>query len=376
MRIIGLTILGALSFATQTVNAFTNGTLLPSYLCNNADGYPKSAGTLLPFLQLGINPDNYNQFPPGNATTPVITILASANNSTAVAPTSRQIVGAFHNGGAQQTAAGVAVTPVNYEKASVQPVWLAPATADPVTGQNAGGYVIKPGTLHSFVVAAHCPAPDSRGFNNANVALDGFFAYAVDTGTGKRVGSWVNVGPTFSPWYACNPQGNASASVGIVHNQLITNNPNVANLTWMAPANITGLIKFVGAGVSDCAFGPFNVTFNVSTTTTLTAPSPTVQGLNPNAQAANTAPFFAKGVAADLPQTIGNPVPAGAAAATTTTTTTTTTAAMNTPATGYTPGAVAGIAIAGAVIGGIVVGAAMFFIGRRAGTSNKAPLLL
>ena len=32
--------------------AFTNGTLLPSYLCGlQNDGYPKSVGTLIPYLK-------------------------------------------------------------------------------------------------------------------------------------------------------------------------------------------------------------------------------------------------------------------------------------------------------------------------------------
>jgi hypothetical protein len=322
-------------------------------------------------LQLGTAADNYNQFPPGNSTTVKIafgdTVVA---NVTAIAPTARQIIGAFHNGGAQLNGQTL-ITPVVYEKALNPPVWLAPASANPITGQNAGGYTITPGALHSFVIAAHCPAPDFRGFNNAGVALDGFMAYAVDLGTGQRVGSWVNVGPTLTNFYACNPHNTSSASVGIVHNQLVSGNSNVAGLTWQAPATITGLIKFVGAGVSDCAYGPFTVTFN--TTTNTTAPSPTAQGLNPNQDANNqVAAFTQKDASADLPQTKGNlvGVPNSPNAAVTTQVTTTTT-------TGYTPAATAGIAIAGAVAGGLVVGGIMFFVGRRQGGSTaKAPLLL
>jgi hypothetical protein len=223
--------------------------------------------------------------------------------------------------------------------------------------------------MHTFVVASHCPAPDFRGFDNAGVALDGFFAYAVDTGTGARVGSWVNVGPTFTNWYACNPFNTSSASVGIVHNQLASGCSNVAGLTWQAPATIKGLIQFKGAGVSDCAFGPFSVTFN--TTTNQTAPSPTAQGLNPNQDPNNqVAAFTLKGTSANLPQTVGNaagvPVQPNAI-----------TVAAAPAAMGFTPAATAGIAIAGAVGGGLVVGGIMFFVGRRqSGGSAKAPLLL
>jgi hypothetical protein len=369
MRFAGLAILAVLGFSAQSVRAFTNGTLLPSYLCNDPDGYPKSAGTIIPYLQLGTAADNYNQFPPGNATKPIIAfgdnVVAGV---TAIAPTARAILGGFHNGGAQLIGQTLA-TPVVYEKASTNPVWLAPSSSNPVTGQNAGGYTITPGAVHSLVVAAHCPAPDFRGYNNAGVALDGFFAYAVDTGTGARVGSWINVGDTFTNWYACNPQNTSSASVGIVHNQLASGCSNVAGLTWQAPATIKGLIKFVGAGCSDCAFGPFSVIFN--TTTNQTAPSPTAQGLNPNQDTANAvAAYTQKNAAPDLPQTMGNaagvPVQPNAF----------TPAAAPAPM-GFTPAATAGIAIAGAVGGGLVVGGIMFFVGRRqSGGSAKAPLLL
>jgi hypothetical protein len=371
MRFSGLALLAAVGFSVETVNAFTNGTLLPSYLCNDPDGYPKSAGTLIPFLQLGTAADNYNQFPPGNATKPIIAFGDNVIvNVTAIAPTARQIVGAFHNGAAQLDANGNPA-PKPYEMASNPPVWLAPSTADATTGQvvNNNGYVITPGALHTFVVASHCPAPDQRGYNNANVALDGFFAYAVDTGTGQRVGSWVNVGATFTNWYACNPQGTASASVGIVHNQLASGTSNVLGLTWQAPATIHGLIKFVGAGVSDCAYGPFSVTYN--TTTNTTAPSVAIQGLNPNKDTANVGVYTIKTPAADLPQTMGN-----AAGVPITPNQVVIPPAMT--ATGYTPGVVAGIAVGGAVAGAIVVGLIMFFIGRSAGrsTTSKAPLLL
>jgi len=330
--------------------------LLPSYICNDVDGYPKSAGTLIPFLILGTAADNYNQFPPGNATKPIIAFGDNVVvNVTAIAPTARQIIGAFHNGGAQLDANGNVVTPVVYEKSTVNPVWLAPGVSNPTTGL--GDYTIKLGQVNTFVVAAHCPTPDPRGCNNAGVALDGFMAYAVDTATGERVGSWINVGPTMTNFYACNPKGTAWPSVGIVHNQLVSGNSNVANLTWLAPATAKGTIMFKGAGVSDCGFGPFVVTYN--TTTNMTAPSATKQGLSPNTlvtadPANNLAQYVPKDAAADLP---------GAAAAMT--------SVMGTGTTMYTPGATAGIAIAGAVGGALVVGGAMFFIARRASASSS-----
>ena len=79
--------------------AFTNGTLLPSYLCGlQNDGYPKSVGTLIPYLKLGKKDTAYNQFPPGAGT---VQILINDGMNTPVgnslSPDAQQIIGAFHN---------------------------------------------------------------------------------------------------------------------------------------------------------------------------------------------------------------------------------------------------------------------------------------
>jgi len=349
MRLFGLALLAALGFTSTTVKAFTNGTLLPSYICNDVDGYPKSAGTLIPFLQLGTAADNYNQFPPGNATKPIIAFGDNVIvNVTAIAPTARQIVGAFHNGGAQLDANGNVVTPVVYEKATLNPVWLAPQASNVVTGQ--GTYTIQLGKINTFLLAAHCPSPDPRGFNNAGVAVDGFMAYAVDMGTGQRVGSWINVGPTFSQFYACNPKGTALPAVGIVHNQLASGTSNVGNLTWLAPPTAVGPIMFTGAGVSDCGFGPFKVIYN--TTSNMGAPSLAAQGLTANTDLMNVGAITNKAASADLPgaamaMSLGGANPGTVAA------------------TMYSPAQTAGIAIAGAVGGALVAGTVLFFVGRR-----------
>eukprot|EP00475_Leptophrys_vorax_P008735 TRINITY_DN15683_c0_g1_i1.p1 TRINITY_DN15683_c0_g1~~TRINITY_DN15683_c0_g1_i1.p1 ORF type:complete len:379 (+),score=89.14 TRINITY_DN15683_c0_g1_i1:92-1228(+) len=376
MRFVAASVIGGLLALGRLVHGFTNGTLLPSYLCNDIDGYPKSAGSLLPYLQLGINPDNYNQFPPGNSTNVTISILGNANGTQAIAPTSRQIVGSFHNGGAQLLANFSAVTPVNYEKATTNPIWLAPLTSDPVTG--AGTYTITPGAMHSFVVAAHCPVPDPRGYNNAGIALDGLFLYAIDTATGQRIGSWVNVGATLTNWYACNPKLTSSVSVGIVHNQLATNNPNIANLTWKAPQTIQGTVQFKGAGVSDCGFGPVLITYN--TTTNTTALSPQAQGLTANLDANNIAQYFNKVAAADLPQGL----PTAQTAAPTVAPSVAPSAAPAPAAAGNTNplnanvsgGVAIAIGVGGAVVGGIVVGVTCLIVNKRRRTNSKEPLLM
>lgn len=46
------TIIFAASIASKTALAFTNGSLVPSYICHpNADGLPKSFGQLLQFTR-------------------------------------------------------------------------------------------------------------------------------------------------------------------------------------------------------------------------------------------------------------------------------------------------------------------------------------
>jgi hypothetical protein len=366
----------SLAVLVKFAAAFTNGTLLPAYLCGDAgDGYPKSAGTLIPYLQLGTAADNYNQFPPGNATFPIIAFGDNVvPNVTAIAPTARQIIGAFHNGGAQLDAIGNIVSPVNYEKATTNPIWLAPQVSNALTGQ--GSYVITPGALHTFVVAAHCPAPDPRGFNNANVAIDGLFLYAIDTATGDRIGSWVNVGPTLTNWAACNPKQTSSASVGIVHNQLASGSSNIGNLTWQAPATIVGNVQFKGAGVSDCGFGPVSITYN--TTTSTTAPSVTAQGLTANTDTANVAPYVNKTLGSpDLPQNI--PLAVSTASPTTAPTVAPTAAAAVTFQSFFgtklvTGGIAIAIAAGGAFVGALIAGSITLVIVRKQ-QSKKEPMV-
>lgn len=87
------------SFVSSTYS-FTNGTLLPHYLCGVlGDGYPKSVGELLPYLPLGNVKTPYNQFPIGEGTVPIL-IKNGVNNpdGNALASNAQKIIGSFHNG--------------------------------------------------------------------------------------------------------------------------------------------------------------------------------------------------------------------------------------------------------------------------------------
>jgi hypothetical protein len=50
MKVSSTALLVALGLADLSL-AFTNGTLIPSYMCGQNDGYPHALGQLLPFLQ-------------------------------------------------------------------------------------------------------------------------------------------------------------------------------------------------------------------------------------------------------------------------------------------------------------------------------------
>jgi hypothetical protein len=348
-----------------SVQAFTNGTLIPSYICGpTGDGYPKSAATIIPYLQLGVGGDAYNQFPPDT----------NGNALFGIAPSSRDIIGSFHNG-----------LPINYQKSTENPVWLAPFISDLQTGLPVAGgpdYVITPGKLHYFIAAVNCPintnftaasfagaTTNIAGYNNPGVALDGLMLYALDTGNNKRIGTWVNVGPTLTNFSACTLGGEYATSVGIVHNQLVTGESNIANITWQAPPTIAGLVRFIGVGVADCGYGPINITYNVSSTGSNTpgngtgnwgAPSVVAQGLNSQTPANLAAlnAVFTENLAAPAPA-----LPQGGGTATTTTTM-------------YTQGATAGIAVGAAIGGALLAGAVVFFVARRNGGGAKKDTLL
>ena len=231
------------------VHSFTNGTLLPSYLCGpQGDGYPKSVGTLIPYLQLGTINTPYNQFHPGTGSIPIL-INDGVNNQVgnALAPNAQQIIGSFHNG---NPANGYIMTTKNI-------VTIVPTD---FTNLNTGTvnpyFVISPNTLYNMSIVVNYPV-----FNDPNIALDGSFVYALDNGSNKRVGTFTYTGNNMSPWYACSLGGLYHPNTGIVHNQLLTEMPIYSNLTWLSPSVINGNITFIGAGVTDAGFGPFSVTY-------------------------------------------------------------------------------------------------------------------
>jgi len=333
--------------------AFTNGTLLPHYLCGaQGDGYPKAVSTLIPYLQLGSTADTYVEYPPGNSTSFPIQIPGTATTG-ALAPSMQQALGAFHNG--QATAA----TP--YVTGLTNPVQLVPSTANTISGN--GNYVISPGQTYTFAAVVNSPAYNCQG-----VGLVGLFMYALDTGTNQRVGTFINAGAYMTNWSSCLVGTNSmSTSVGIVHTQPIwpygTVHAAYSGITWQAPATISGEIKFIGAAVTTYGYGAWSTTYNTPSLTVtnptgniVTVASANSQGLTVNgATIATAGNFDAMTAGANLIQTI-----IGGTA------TTTTTNALQ-------PGVVAAIAI-GSILGAVAVaGGVFFYVKKKQAAASYSP---
>ena len=238
-----------LSFLKIT-SAFTNGTLLPSYLCGlQNDGYPKSVGTLIPYLQLGKITTAYNQFPPGEGTIQILINNGdNAPTGNALAPNAQQIIGSFHNGQPQN----------GFITASKNPITIIPTDfTDLNTGIVNPNFIIQTGVTYKLSIVVAIPT-----FNDPNTALDGSFVYAMDTITGERIGQFIDPGPNMKNWYACTLNGKYPDNVGIVHTQLLSETAIYGPILWKAPTYIQGNIAFIGAGVTDAGFGPFSNTYN------------------------------------------------------------------------------------------------------------------
>jgi len=308
----------------HVVYGFTNGTLLPQYLCGPAnDGLPKSAAQLIPYLKLGELATEWNVFPVGPGTVPVQIFNADTPNTVgaALAPSAGQIIGACHNG----------YNTSNYGQATSNPVVVVPyLQTSSVTGALAAGFKILPNTIYRLAIVVNNPT-----FNDAGSALDGALVWASDLGNNQRVGQWINVGPTMTNWSACTLNGKFGSTTGIVHNQVIVEGTNIANLTWKSPASIVGLIQFQGVGITDLGYGTFKTIFNTSKSSA--APPLTTVVRTGNSQQG----YFLKEASPDLKQVA---------------------------ATAYrkmTVGTAAGVGIAGVVVGVVAAGAGAVFLIRR-----------
>jgi len=215
--------------AVVQVAAFTNGTLVPAYICNPVDdGMPKAFGQLLPYLRkngktvaFDTNPgDNFNN--------------ATRLNTTAAAPVgnSAYITANFHN-------SPNSITSIQ------QVIKVTTASGGPIVAGQANQLV-----LNSAI---------------AGVELVGVLIYAKDP-SGRRIGTMTDQGGILAPFPGCglNPEGK---TVGVIQTMSVAKNGTYTQLFYNAPPYASGSITFQGLGVTNSGFGVFNYTMPVTGTT-------------------------------------------------------------------------------------------------------------
>jgi hypothetical protein len=219
------------SFLT-IVLSFSNGTLLPYYLCGENDGLPKSLGGVLPYLILGTSNDPYDQFPGG--INPVIV------------PSAAQILGSFHGGNPA----------MNYTTPTENIITIVPTDfTNFTTGVVDPTFTIYPNTLYNFSLICNHPT-----FNPINIAINGAFVYARMGAI--RTGCFTKYGQNMIPWEGCTVYGKYPLETGIVHFMPLSDTAIYSGLQWKSPASFgSSNITFIGAGACDSGFGPFSRSF-------------------------------------------------------------------------------------------------------------------
>jgi hypothetical protein len=231
----------------KVVSAFTNGTLLPAYLCGPAnDGMPKSLGQVLNFAIFDKDtPLAFNNVSGNNLA------IAAKQMTGTVPPNTAFMLASFHNS-------------INSIKATTNTINVS-TTATLTPGQ------LLPLTLASRIV------------DGKNVPLDGCFIYA-ESATGQRLGSFTDNGGSFSPWPACGLSADGKVA-GMVHHQIVAAEGIYTGLSWNAPANLAmgDKVTIKGAAVDDAGFGTWGIVVTVGVAgftplVALDAPTNAIQG--------------------------------------------------------------------------------------------------
>jgi len=242
----------AFALAVQ-VSAFTNGTLVPAYICNPVDdGMPKAFGQLLPYLRKNGKSVAFDANAGDNF------LNATRLNETAAAPygNSAYITANFHNSPNSIT--------------SIQ-------------------QVIKVTTASGGPIIAGQPNQLILNSAIAGVELVGVLIYGKDQ-NGVRIGTMTDQGGIFLPFPVCglNPEGH---TVGVIQTMSVAKNGTYTQLWYNAPPYASGSITFQGLGVTNSGFGVYNYTIPVTGTTitcipvipsataALPSPSATAHGL-------------------------------------------------------------------------------------------------
>jgi len=217
--------------AVSQVTAFTNGSLVPSYICNpNPDGLPKAFSQVLPYTRKQAKTvafdankgDNDNNVPQ----------VKTAGAGTTSVGNSAYILASFHD----------TLNSLNAIQGNSMQVTLTQ------------GASIVPGQANQLTLSS----------GNKNQALLGVLAYANDA-TGARAGSFQDNGGagTFVQFAGCgqNAQGQNNA---VIQQQGVSATATYTGLVYNAPANAAGSITLQGLSVSQGGFGSWNFTFPVA----------------------------------------------------------------------------------------------------------------
>jgi hypothetical protein len=261
MRSILLITLSVLLFTSISVSCFTNGTLLPGYMCGPPnDGLPKSLGGVLPFFVLATNPLLTPQ-PMDGKMKAHDRPLDAGNGGTIV--NTRTILAGFHS-------AALDIPPLVPFKKVVKIIITA---IDGAAG--AGTNDIISGLDHHLQIQS---TPADLGVFADDVALDGTLVFAVDKNQ-NRVGSFKATGPHMTIWPYCNIHNN-NPNAGAIHHQLLSDNGHYDGLIWTAPTNMVGqTIEFKGAAVTDDGYGAHSTVFNVVAPPAAAPQIPTIKSL-------------------------------------------------------------------------------------------------
>jgi len=219
-------ILAALA-AISPVLAFTNGSLVPAYICDaRPDGLPKSFGQLLPYTREQTGTIAFNENPNDNlATAPMFN--ATGNSMVA---NSAYILASFHN-------------TLNS---------IAPIPQGLVVTLGNGSTSLKAGTTVPLLLSS----------GNDTIPLDGALLYAQDGN--MRAGSFTDKGGMFADFPGCG-RSLGGKIAGVIQTDVISEGATYNQLAYNVPVCVqSGNIVLAGLSVTDAGFGVWKYTFPVT----------------------------------------------------------------------------------------------------------------
>ncbi|KAF2093816.1 hypothetical protein NA57DRAFT_80818 [Rhizodiscina lignyota] len=221
-------VLSAAILAAAPAVAFTNGTLVPAYICNPvADGMPKTFGQLLQLTREQTPTVAFNQNKGQDVQAPLLPQQGNGQNQIG---NSAYILASLHD------------SPNNLNTQQ-QSVLVKPANGNSIVA----------GQVNKLQISS-----------SDNSQLKGVLLYGQD-GTGTRQGSFTDAqnGP-FVPFPGCgkNPQGQIS---GVIQQTGVSKGSTYSNLVYNAPSCVQdNNITIGGLSVTGSGFGVWSYSFTVT----------------------------------------------------------------------------------------------------------------